>query len=145
MSKNKFTYSFYGFPGQEPKPHLPIRFVNPDTGESFKWLCLCDTGADNCMLTATITELTGHNLKGTGVKSAVTTGISNIPVTTWLHSFKLQLVHPTESSKIVWESDRVQLECSEHIDFPILLGQKEFLSNFKITFNYLDQTVTVEW
>lgn len=86
----------------------------------------------------------GHKLKGSGVKSTITTGVEGREVRTWMHTFSLKLMHPT-SLETVWTSKKSLFECIDHDACPQLLGVKEFLRHFCITLDYRNEMTILQW
>ena len=145
MARQRHSYPFFEPPDRPARPHLPLRLFNPITQQDFRWDCLIDTGADTCLFPKALAQLTGHNLKGQGVRSDITCGIEGHPVPTWKHSFILELLHPALPDRAVWRSSAVQIDCLDHDDCPPLLGVEDFLCHFKITLDYICGLTTVEW
>ncbi len=100
----RYRYPFFAPPGRPPGPYLPITITNPRTKRNILWYCLVDTGADTCLFSGGIAAILGHNLKGNGVKSTITTGVEGREVRTWMHTFSLKLMHPTSLERTVWNS-----------------------------------------
>ena len=127
------------------RPLVPVRFLNPDTGTSYTWDGLLDTGASVTIIPAAIAEATGHDLKGPGVQDSVTTGIERSKITTYLHTFTLALMHPTDVDRIVWQGPQRRFDCTEQTMFFPLLGSRDFLCYFKIVFDYGAAKTTFYW
>lgn len=141
----------YKYPFVDSRPYLPVSIVNPSNNKIVYKLGLIDTGADACLFSKEIVNGLSHNLKASGVKSDVTSGIEGKDVTTWKHSFILCLLHPqvllqpNSGIKIVWRSKKLLVECVDHSDLPELLGTKDFLKNFKVTIDYHSECTIIEW
>ncbi len=140
-----YHYPFYAHGHGRARPFLPIRFINPMTGKTFKWFALVDTGADQCIFPADLTEVLQHNLKGDDVESSITFGIEGHVVKTWLHTFELALQHPRKPEVVVRQMPPARYECSEKSHFPPILGQADFLSHYVIKLDYPLQRVSVSW
>jgi hypothetical protein len=145
MPAHKYTYPFFAPPLRPSRPHLPVRLINPATGQAFYWDCLIDTGADSCLFPRALAELTGHRLKAEGVRGDISAGIEGRPVPTWKHSFILELLHPSRPKLSVWRSAEALIDCLDHDEFPALLGVEDFLCNFKVTLDYTRGLTTIEW
>lgn len=107
-------------------------------------MALLDTGADDCVFPKHVVLSTKHNLKGPSVISEITQGVGEFHVSTWKHSFRIILYAPDKRTKI-WVSRINLINCLDHDTTPPLLGTKSFLQNFKITFDYLYKTITIEF
>ncbi len=122
---------------------IPVRITNPATGHSIYITGLVDTGADACLFPAEVAEITGHNLMGDGVKSNVNVGIEQTSVSVYKHTFILELLSP-DYQKAVWSSDEIEVDCSTS-NPPVLLGAIDFLRHFKLTVDYLNEELSLEW
>lgn len=145
MATQKYTYPFYEPPGGSARPYLPITIVNPFTKDTLLWDCLIDSGADSCLFPRSIASMVGHNLTGKGVRSSITMGVEGSVVRTWQHTFSLNLMHPDRPETIVWRGRKGLFDCIEHDECPPLLGVGDFLKNFRITLDYLNETTTIQW
>lgn len=145
MLRKQYTYPFVQNVGRPPGPYLPVRLINPIDNISIVWQLLVDTGADCCLFSATLADLTGHNLAGDGVQADVTSGIEGKELKAYKHTFVLELLHPGDPQKVVWRSKAGLFECLGHDDFPPLLGVVDFLRHFKVTLDYPNETITLAW
>ncbi len=126
------------------QPSVPIRLTNPVNGKkSIITYALLDTGADGCLFSGDIAEKVGHSLQGRGVKSKVNIGIGQFKLAVYKHSFRIELLCP-EQKDVVWTSEPLLIDCSD-AEPMVILGMDEFLKNFKITFDYPNEEVTLEW
>jgi hypothetical protein len=141
----RFSYGFWARPGEIERPYLPIKIINPHTGKEFNWMSQIDTGADSCLISKTICEILNHNLKGDGVKSNITFGITGEDTLVWKHTYILQLLHPDSIDKVVWSSKEILIDCIDGDSFPVLLGSDNFLCNFIITLDYQKKLLIVEF
>ena len=145
----RYRYAFVDFlPGKIREPTgrimLPIRIVNPHNGAAWPTYGLLDTGATACLFPGALASYLGHNLKGDGVKSSVTSGIEQKKLPTFLHTFRIELLSP-DGAKTVWQSKDVFINCVEH-NPPILLGYREFLRHFvTCAIHYRAQEVEIAW
>ncbi len=145
----RHRYAFVDFlPGKIREPSgrimLPLRIVNPHTGRTWPSYGLLDTGATTCLFPGALATYLGHNLKGDGVRSSVTSGIEQKKLPTFLHTFRMELLSP-EGDRVVWRSGDVLINCVEH-NLPILLGYREFLRHFTVcAIHYGIQEVELTW
>ncbi len=145
MLRKRYTYCFFKPDDRPAGPYLPVRLVNPIDNVSIVWHFLVDTGADCCLFSSALADLTGHNLAGDGVQADVTAGIEGKELKAYKHTFVLELLHPSDPDKVVWRSKEGLFECLGHDDFPPLLGVADFLRHFKVTLDYPHETITLEW
>ena len=122
---------------------VPVKITNPTTGESVRITGIVDTGADSCLFPADVAEITGHNLQGDGVRSNVNVGIEQTSVPVYKHTFILELLSP-DYTETVWSSGEIEVDCSES-NPPVLLGAADFLKYFKLTVDYADERLSLEW
>ncbi len=122
---------------------IPVKITNPETGESVRITGLVDTGADSCLFPADVAELTGHDLKGDGVKSSINVGIEQTNVVVYKHTFILELLSP-DYTDVVWSSGEIEVDCAES-NPPVLLGAIDFLGYFRLTVDYVNEELTLEW
>lgn len=104
---------------------------------------LVDTGADATLFPATLATQLGHTLKGTGVKSNITCGIEQNNVTTFRHTFMLELLSP-KSFRVLRIFKNVEIDCAEP-NPPVLLGASDFLTHFNLSIHYKAQALTLNW
>lgn len=131
--------------GRSLRTVVPVMIINPDGHKVLKTYALVDTGADACAFPENIATNTGHNLKGVGVISNVSSGIGGVSVPTWKHTFTIGLLDPTAKKVLKWSAPKVLVDCFEHNNCPPLLGSSDFLKNFKITIDYPNKRMTLEW
>lgn len=129
----------------DPRGHacLPVSLTNPASGSSAIAWGILDTGADACLLPGTLARDLGHDLTGEGVKCSVTSGIEQTPVTTYKHSFRMQLLS-ADLKRTVWQSGDVEVDCAE-TSLPVILGVEELLRHFKITIDYPNEKIALRW
>lgn len=152
MPRHRYRYPFASLPfndhiSTKARPFIPVNIVNPFTGEEILWWCLMDTGADACLFSSATASITGHNLDGDGVERTVSTGIAGVPLICYRHTFVLQLMHPVDHGRVLWQSQQVQVECAEEsAGFQqMLLGHDNFLCNFRVVFDYPKDCAVLEW
>lgn len=115
------------------KPLLPIKVINPHTGQSHLTLALIDTGADDCALPAEIAVMLGHNLTA-GAVSDITTGSGSDFA--YKHTTTIEIFHPQRRTKRpVYVIENVVIDYMERLTVP-LLGTKGFLSKFILNIDY---------
>ena len=149
MPKYSYPLLKYEFPDGSSEPfathaYLPLKISNPDTGKNLKIAGVVDTGADACLFPAHIAEITGHNLKGDGVKSTITMGIEQNEVPVYKHTFLIELLSPPDYQKVIWSSGEILIDCTE-ANPPVLLGTTDFLRHFKVSIDYPKEQLTAEW
>ena len=137
------VYSFTKFPNGVIRPLVNIRIINPSTNQYFLARCLLDTGADKCLFPADFALKTGHDLKNDGCENMVAKGLKGVEVTTWLHTFKLELFSEDFKTRI-WRSGDFQIGCLEHNKTPPLLGCIGFLEFMNIRFNYTTKKIVIQ-
>lgn len=137
------VYSFLKDGTGRYRPFIPIRLTNPIERISTNAMALLDTGADDCVFPKFIADGTKHTLKGEGVESMITQGVGENKVEVWKHTFVIELISD-DRKKIIWKSKQLLVNCLDHNNAPILLGSSNFLSNFKITFNYPTKKILIE-
>lgn len=140
-----FSYPFRSIIPQTPlRPLVPIWVENPDgTPFTTPIFALLDTGADSCLFPEILANRTGHILKGPGVKTIPNTGIHESSIDTYQHTFIIKLFAP-DGNSFVWESKPTLIGCADHNRVITLLGTSNFLSNFKIQFDYHKKVVHIE-
>ena len=121
---------------------LPLLIRNPVTGRTLTTLGLVDTGADSTLFPAILAHRLGHKLKGTGVKTTVTAGIEQTSVIVYKHTFEMNLLSP-DMRHAVWTAT-MEVDCVES-NPPLLLGVEDFLCHFKLTIDYLSETMHLTW
>lgn len=121
---------------------LPLKVLNPVTGLSTRVWSLVDTGADACLFPALLASRLGHTLKGPGVKTTLTGGIEQTPVTAYKHTFEVTLLSP-DMENPVWTAT-LEVDCVE-TNPPLLLGVEDFLHHFKLTIDYPAETMRLVW
>ena len=131
-------YPFHRVISSAPsRPMLPIRVTNPDTRLSLRSWGLIDTGADDCAFPAQFASLLGHNLTA-GRQKEIDTG--NGITIAYAHTCKID-IYKMEADGEVSDSEIVHSIADTPLDFMpnlhcILLGTRNFLSNFILTINY---------
>ena len=122
---------------------LPIKVINPGNGLSVMTWGLVDTGADANLFPASLAISLGHGLKADGVRQNVTGGIEQTSIPAYAHTFIMELLAP-DNQTTVWKSRKLEIDCVE-TEPPILLGVEDFLCHFKLTIDYLSETMHLTW
>jgi predicted aspartyl protease len=138
-----YIYPFVKLAGIAIRPFVPVRITNPDTRQSLCFMALLDTGADACCFPKSVAMATGHDLKHINAITSIYGGLSGTGVSTWKHSFVIELLSPDRKT-VVWKNKRTLIDCVDHDNLPLLLGYNDFLSFFKITFNYKTSKIIIE-
>ena len=123
------------------RPYLPIQIINPETNKSFKTYGLIDTGADECAVPANIAGIVGHNLQAGSTKQI---GTGNGTTAAYSHTTKIDIFHINDSSQRVYSIDNTPVDFMPNLHC-VLLGVKNFLSQFKLAINYPKQTFSITY
>lgn len=138
-----YTYQFMRFPSEHRGyTRLPLLIRNPTTGRQIATVGLVDTGADESLFPAALAVQLGHDLKGRGVKRALTAGIEQSEIISYKHTFHIALLSP-DMRRVVWKR-KMEIDCVES-NPPILLGVDDFLCRFKLAVNYPVEMLTLSW
>jgi hypothetical protein len=138
------TYRFTTKRSGAFQPMVPIRITNPATGKFINTNALLDTGADGSCFPAVIANVTGHNLKGDGVESAINFGIGGSKVNAYKHTFIIQLLSKDRMS-VLWTSKPILVDCLDHNNIPPILGSIDFHKHFNMEFNYKKWQIVVHY
>jgi len=122
---------------------LPIKVINPGNGLSVMTWGLVDTGADATLFPASLAISLRHGLKADGVRQNVTGGIEQTSIRAYTHTFIMELLAP-DNQTTVWKSRKLEIDCVE-TEPPLLLGVEDFLCHFKLTIDYLSETMHLSW
>jgi predicted aspartyl protease len=110
------------------RPILPLRIINPHTGQAHRAAGLIDTGADECAVPAYIASVIGHNLTAGGRKQIRTgDGLT----TAFSHTTRLEIFHPA-TQRLLFTIADAPIDFLPNLHM-ILLGVKSFLSQFILT------------
>lgn len=107
-------------------------------------MAIIDTGADKCAFPKFAADSTGHILKGKGVKSSFNGGISGTKTNTWKHTFRIGILDPL-AQNVLKMSGEILVDCFEHNNAPLLLGGNDFLIDLRVSFDYPNQMIKIEW
>lgn len=119
-------------PGDLPRPYLPIRIINPDSGKELRVYALVDTGADECAFPASFAPVLGHNLQA-GQSRRISTG----------NGITVAYSHTTQIVIEDFSTQDVLVDFMPNLNTP-LLGVKSFLSNFILTVDYPNKTFSLQ-
>lgn len=136
MPINAYPFVMVG-PGQPSRPMLPIKIINPKTGQFVHQWGIIDTGADECSLPAWIANSLGHNLalgvaKQIGTGNGVTTAYAH---TTSIEIFKLDGIGAIDANTVVHSIPNTTIDYMPNLHC-VLLGVRNFLGHFKLTVDY---------
>jgi predicted aspartyl protease len=120
------------------RPILPLRIINPHTGQAHRAAGLIDTGADECAVPAYIASVIGHNLTAGGRKQ-IRTG--NGLTTAFSHTTRLEIFHPA-TQRLLFTIADAPIDFLPNLHM-ILLGVKSFLSQFILTIDYPQKSFSV--
>lgn len=131
-------------PGHPPRPMLPIKIINPATGQSIITLGLIDTGADDCAIPASHADLLGHQLTAGSMKRVSTgNGITNAYAhTTRIDILKIEGEVPDICTAVYTIPD-TPIDFMPNLNM-ILLGVNSFLSRFRLVIDYQSQRFSIK-
>ena len=118
-------------PDDIPRPWLPVVIKNPHANKEIKIYGLIDTGADECALPAQYASIIGHNLQA-GYSKEVNTG--NGKTLAYSHTVCMKIDN--------FQIDNILIDFMPNLHIP-LLGVKSFLSNFILTVDYPNLTLSL--
>lgn len=127
--------------GEDPKPWLPIKIVNPQTGLFVTTLGLIDTGADTCSIPAYLAKQLGHNLKK-GVKK--TTGTANGNGTCYAHGTTIEILHANDHNRCLFRIKNTPIDFMPKLPV-VLLGIEHFLDQFVLKIDYPNQLFSIKY
>lgn len=122
---------------------VPVRITNGENGLSAETWALIDTGADATLFPSKLASDLGHKLKGLGVRTSVTGGIEQTPITAYAHTFRVELLS-ADRTRVLWSLRDREIDCVE-TDPPILLGVEDFLCHFRLTIDYPREEIRMKW
>ena len=140
---NKYSYPFVKEKNKKVKPKIPIRVINFHTGQSIHTIALLDTGADSCTFPSMITLSVGYKLTPESLREKGTFGISGEELDTYVHPFIIEILSP-DRKKVIRTLNIVGNTIITNT-MPPILGTHLFLEKFKITFDYINDFVHLEW
>jgi hypothetical protein len=136
-------YPFYKISDEIFRPWIPILIINPANNTQLNMMALLDTGADHCVFPKLVADQLGLDLKGAALETEVMQGLGETKIEVWKHLFKVHLASPDRKG-IVWKSKDVVVGCVDHDGIPPILGFSNFMSHFKVTFNYANKRILID-
>ena len=127
-------------PGASPRPMLPIRIHNPDTGLIYRTWGLIDTGADDCAIPAAVAPVIGHQLNA-GNPSSIGTAGGN--ATVYAHITRIDILSITDHVTVVHSIQNTPVDFCPGLN-TVMLGVANFLSNFVLTIDYPRQRFSIK-
>lgn len=127
-------------PQDIPRPILPIRIVNPHTGNEFSTYGIIDTGADECAIPASIASILGHNLQ-TGTTKYINTG--NGVTTAYAHTTIFEIFHPV-TGELAYTIPDTPIDFLPNLHV-VLVGVNSFLSKFILEIDYPRQVFSIKY
>src|SRR5574340_416068 len=122
-----------------PRPWLPIKIINPHTGQSIKFFGLIDTGADACSIPATLAPALGHVLvNGTPRPSKTAGGMT----TGYSHTTKIEIYDLND--RLLYTINDTPLDFMPGLHVP-LLGVTRFLDQFELHVDYPAKNFSIKW
>lgn len=122
--------------GSIPRPMLPIKIVNPDSGLTVPAWGLIDTGADDCAIPARYAPMLGHDLLK-GKEKRVGTG--NGVTVAYAHTTTIEILKvdgdAVDETTIVERVVDTPIDYMPNLD-TVLLGVENFLGRFVLTIDY---------
>jgi hypothetical protein len=126
------------------KPKIPVKIINPITGDSLRVNALLDSGADSCTIPAMVAKTLGFSLDAESEAKSGTIGISGEKLRTWKHLARIRLLD-AKWADTKNEYDVVISILEPKIRIPAIVGTYMFLDNFKVTLNYTSNVISLEW
>jgi len=123
--------------GHPPRPYLPVKIINPTTGQSIRGFGLIDTGADNCAVPAVFADPLGHILPR-GISRQIGTG--NGFTTAYVHTTTIEIYNL--NNQLVHQITNAPVDFMPNLN-TILLGVSQFLEGFKLEINYPEQKFSI--
>ncbi len=127
-------------PGAPPRPMLPIRIHNPDTGMTYRTWGLIDPGADDCAIPAVIAPAIGHKLHA-GKRSSIGTASGN--ATVYAHTTRVDILSIDNQVTVVHSIPDTPVDFCPGLT-TVLLGVANFLSGFVLTIDYPRQLFSIK-
>ncbi len=137
----KYVYQIIEENGKR-KPKIPIRITNPLNGESLRVLALIDTGADVCTMPIMIARTLGINLNKDTKLEKGTRGISDEQMETHVGVLSIHLLDPSKKEVLRSLKSIVNIIDSR---IPVILGTNNFLGQFNIGMNHIDDEIVLSW
>ena len=119
-------------------PYLSINIINPDTGKSFMYFGLVDTGADDCLIPADFAPALGHDYDKGAIRHGMSAGG---PTIDRFHKTIIEILD--HSGKLLYTIKETQIGFSDTLKGVVLLGVMGFLENFKLNIDYPNQVFSI--
>ena len=138
MPVHTFAFS-RRFPGDLPRPLLPVRVSNPaSSGLPIDELALIDTGADCCFLPRDLAEALDHDFPKGLTPELIGTGAGSNQA--FAHTSTIEICDLQGNT--LWTIQKAPVYVMDGLD-QVSLGVEDFLANFKLTIDYLNQGFTL--
>lgn len=121
------------------RPMLPIKIINPATGDFIISYGLIDTGADECAMPADIAPVLSHNLMA-GVTKSIMTG--NGITQAYRHTTRIEILDYSDTNTTIYVINDSLIDYMPNLR-TILLGSKNFLSRFVLSVDYPNKTFSI--
>jgi predicted aspartyl protease len=139
MPIDKYPFTVLA-PGDIPRPFLPIRIINPSSGQLITSLGLIDTGADDCAIPASFATMLGHNLAAGQTKQI---GTGNGLTNAYAHTTRIEIFSMDGTLRIVHTINDTPIDFMPNLAI-ILLGVNSFLSRFKLFIDYPNHCFSIK-
>jgi len=130
-----------------PRPKLPVRIINPHTGQLILTWALIDTGADMCAVPADLAQALGHTLDAVG-SNTISTGAGKGSM--YHHTFQIEIlktdlsvVNGFDPNLVVHTIQSSPIACAVGLQ-TVLLGVSGFLQDYILTVNYQELFFSVQ-
>ena len=140
---NKASYPIHKSKKDHFTLKVPIRLVNLETGQSLNLIGRIDTGSDYCNFPSMISRTIGLVLDEKSLCEYGSRGISGVSIPTHKHWARIDLLDPTRTR--VLRSLTLIINTLENKEVPPLIGVKMFLDQFKMTSNFFEDILDLEW
>ena len=117
------------------EPRLPIILRHPERGTEVPAMAIVDTGANSCLFSQHACDAIGHKFDSPFAKTGKMFGIEGQGVDVRKHTFEIDLM-AWHGRHTAWTSGPLEIDCFESDDLLIIVGVKDFLKHFKVTFDY---------
>lgn len=110
---------------------LPVKVINPQTGQFLLLWGLIDTGADECALPAAYAHKLGHDLASVKPRKI---GSASGAGEAFPHTTRIEVLD-VKGDKVVYTIPETPIDFVVGLG-PALLGVKKFLNHFVLTVDY---------
>lgn len=121
------------------RPWLPIKIINPHTGQSQKFAGIVDTGADACTIPASLAPLLGHTLLNGTCKTSASAGG---PAKGYAHTTRIEIYDLSDN--LLHTINDIPLDFMVGLHVP-LLGVQHFLDQFELNIHYPQKNFSIRW